>query len=247
MTSTYQNPTLRFGYLLLLLSSFLTAFAADASDDFVLNQISFTNRIVFGVLVIIIGLIFLLSGKSIFKLVLFVSGCIFFFLISFILARFIVGDLNIATRSKQYTIFIVCAVIGLAGGFVALCIYNVGILIIGALLGLGLANLVLNTGLISNITTRFIITICAVIFFAILTLFFSEIITILACTLVGGVTIMYGVDCFVLTGFGNYLISMKSGSDLESADYKIWLMIVSSIILALFGTLFQLFLKRKTE
>ena len=89
--------------------------------------------------------------------------------------------------------------IGLVGGLISVFLYRVGLTLLGLLAGFTLAVWILSLksgGLITNETGRAIFIGCLALVVAILIHFFEKVIIILASSMGGSYSIIYGIDTF---------------------------------------------------
>ncbi|KAJ9084670.1 hypothetical protein DSO57_1021924 [Entomophthora muscae] len=221
--------------LVLCLVALSSVFCQDATSSLPKDvEISNGMRISFGAIMMILGLMFLFAGKYLIRAVVFVGGAILTGSLALLLFSLIRGDAGLTLGWKLGAV-----VIALIGGFMGVFFLKLGIMILGGLCGVGITFLIKGTGLIKNSTTLTIIGLVLVIVLGIAAAFASDLIIIVATSFSGAVLFMAGLDFFVKTGFGSFVLNFNFKQSLQVTNGRVTIMLISTLILAVIGFFFQ--------
>jgi hypothetical protein len=146
--------------------------------------------------------------------------------------------------SRQIVYFAVCFIAGLVGGFLATCLYKLGLALMGAAIGYIVALLILslkNGSLIESSTGRTIFIIVFAIVGALLMLVIQRHLVIIGTSLSGSYLMLAGIDVFVKTGFADNVQISSAAKQLVTSDTSsaVYGMIVSMFVIAIIGIVVQ--------
>ncbi|KAI9358895.1 hypothetical protein DFJ73DRAFT_793904 [Zopfochytrium polystomum] len=174
------------------------------------------------------GIALVFFGHRIFKAVLFIA------------VEYKTGNLFAGGGDHRDLIYlIVCLVAGFAGGFLMMCLWKLGLAVIGALLGFVLATIILSFvsgGTISSGIGRSIFILLMTLAFSILIQFFERPLLILATAATGAFALVVGLDIFVGTGFTDAAHTFLSGSGTFTVTWKTFLMMALFLLLTVIGS-----------
>ncbi|KAJ9081793.1 hypothetical protein DSO57_1010905 [Entomophthora muscae] len=226
----------RFQLNLVLCLAFLSSVFCQDADNGQPKDVELSKGIVIslGTIMMILGLMFLFVGKYFLRVIVFVSGAILAGFLAVSLFRYIRGDVALTLGWKLGAV-----VAALVGGFLGVFFLRLGIMILGGLCGVGITFLIKGTGLIKNSTTLTIIGLVLVIVLGIAAAFASDLIIIVATSFSGAVLFMVGLDFFVKTGFGSFILNFNFKQPLQVTDGHVIIMLISTLILAVIGFFFQ--------
>ncbi|ORY04436.1 hypothetical protein K493DRAFT_379747 [Basidiobolus meristosporus CBS 931.73] len=170
-----------------------------------------------GVLSILIGFLFCFFGKRLFRIVLFVTGFVTFSFVTFLVcSRFYSQGVEPSHGFPQSTLFLIIGLLaGIAGGFLFMCLWQVGAAMVGGMLGFCIAMTILSLsseGLIRSEVGRLIFIASFVIVGMILVSFYESDIVIIGTAFAGAYHIAMGADVFIQTGFTHTIKSFLGGS-----------------------------------
>jgi hypothetical protein len=223
---------------LLFLFTFISGASAQSVDVSGGEPNTDAGSIIAGVVLMLIGLVFVFAGKRIIKLILFVVGFVFFGALSVWISSLIV-DIDNITQGQRIGIIVGSVVVGLIGGLLSWCLYQVGVVLLGFLGGFALGGLIL-----SGVTTldsywaRFGIMVAIGVVIAIVTLIFMNLMIIITTSFVGSQAFMIGVDAIANKGYTQFA-QVTTHLQSVSMTAVLWAMLGSSIALALIGIIFQ--------
>lgn len=123
-----------FLQFILLLWSFAIAIAAPIADSstFTASTTAITAQVIVGGLITILtGLLFAFAGYKFFKLTIFLAGAYFLASIALIILANLSEKGIITPAHKETTYIITLIIVGILGGFLALCLWQIAILAIG--------------------------------------------------------------------------------------------------------------------
>lgn len=198
-----------------------------------------------GIVAILTGIYFCFFGYRFFKITMFLAGFWLFSNLTYI---------GMARLGASDTLTLIIAIIvGLLGGGLFACCWYFGLYILAALAGYVLALWILALkigGLIEGNVGRAVFIAVLVVAAVILMWVFERLAVVLATSLVGAFLIMFGIDVFAHTGFAVAVQSFLDGGKFpDNVDTKIYIMLVSTLVLAIIGILIQyrLHWKKKSD
>lgn len=233
------NPIFKPTHLLVALASLAMTMAQDTAPSTPPSESLDAVAIVFAVVCLIVGLIFLLAGKRLLKVIVFLSGAILFSYLTFLAASNVI-DFQQASSGQKMAVYICMGILGFVGGLLAGCIWQLGLAILGGCFGAVLGSMLIRTNVIPSSAGQTAVVAGFAVGFAILTFIFHNVLYIIATSVVGGFIFMSGVDVFANTGFLGFVDNLgKSGSNLDPVTPKVWAMLASVLVLAFIGSLIQ--------
>ncbi|KAJ9055434.1 hypothetical protein DSO57_1003931 [Entomophthora muscae] len=219
----------------------------EASNDFkaihqklttTIDDLSKGSRITLGIVSIIAGLLFLVVGKFLIRVVFALGGGCLFGGLAFYIGRVIEKH-----QPPSTGLIIGVVVVAIVGGMVGFFLLKVGTILLGALAGVSLAMLIARLDLVDE-TAMWIIGACLVIGFCLLAVFLSNIIIVVLTSIIGSFVFMFGVDCFFKKGFGDFVVGFDL-SALQVPSTEVIIMCSATLLLAVLGFLFQFCIFRK--
>ncbi|XP_028407573.1 transmembrane protein 198-like isoform X2 [Dendronephthya gigantea] len=198
---------------------------------------------------VIIGLVMCLAGYRLFKLILFLTGFFVGFFTSYVICSLYLTD-HIEGNAADYKDQIYLGLsfcVGLIGGLLTLCLYYVGLFVLGATLGwfAGMALLPLFKSeahyLADNMWLPYSICTGCAIFAGLLMLCIQKVIIILSTAFLGSLLFINGIDYYVEKGrVVTYTVNIMQGSHyyLPNCWYT-WLVISLLPILFIVGVIVQ--------
>lgn len=213
-----------------------------------MTSLDMVSSVIWGLVGIVIGSLFLFFGVKIFRTAVGLAGFGAFGLAAYILVGQVYLAAEIArTQTNELIRYVVSIASGAFGGFIAIWLWKVALVSLGALGGLALAIYLLSwksNGLISKPNNRTIF----LSFFgaggALSAMFFEKGIIVVATSLIGSIGVSFGIDVFAETGFNKALASLiqnKGNFQINGASYGL---LASCGIMAIAGGLFQLYISR---
>ncbi|KAK9713050.1 hypothetical protein K7432_006734 [Basidiobolus ranarum] len=237
-----MNP--KFNLLLLALVSLFSLPAVLAQDPINNDQeLSQTQKIISGVLLILVGFAFCFFGRRLVKVTIFLAGFVFFAGLAFIVLANI-SPISTDNTSKSWIFLAVSIVAGLIGGYLLICLFKVGLTFVGALGGFALSMIILSLKdnmLIPSNAGRIIFVVVFVVIGAVSILFLEKHILIWSSAITGSYAMVVGVDVFVKTGL-YYSLNLFFRGHREvfyHTDAKVYAMLASVILITGVGALFQ--------
>ncbi|KAI8826733.1 uncharacterized protein EV422DRAFT_8094 [Fimicolochytrium jonesii] len=194
------------------------------------------------IILIITGLLFIFSGHKLFKLILFIAGFYTGSVLAFIILSQIEAKGHSFGDSRSIIFLVVGVVLGLIVGSLFQCVWKLGLIAIGAILGFTLAMFVLSlakNGLISQGTGRTIFIIALTIIGGVLVLFFEKPILVLGTSVGGAFAVMFGVDIFTKVGLVEASQQFLAGNALYEPDKWVYVELAAWAILAVVGIIAQ--------
>ncbi|PWA00783.1 hypothetical protein BB558_003160 [Smittium angustum] len=195
-----------------------------------------------GVILLVLGTIFLFFGRKFIKVTVFLGG---FFLVGmvFLIIIYWVIPPNKGDNIRELIYLTIGIVLGLIGGALALWLYKTNLLIIGGLGGFALATYVMgwsSTGLFTQNWAKIIFICGFVVVSALLVMFLERPAIILSTSVYGSYAVFVGIDCFAKTGFKesitNVLSKTKAPIKITPSMYG---MLVGVVIFAVIGAVVQ--------
>ncbi|KAJ3126100.1 hypothetical protein HK098_007898 [Nowakowskiella sp. JEL0407] len=243
-----------------------TAFKSSAVGDVpadvknTLNNITTPNQIIgtvqglnwstgtAGIILICTGLVMAFFGYMLFKVVLFIAGFLGFGALAYVGLNVIRA--NFPSTAEAFAnngaviYLIVVLVVGALGGGLTVCLWRVGLSVIGGLLGFVIATTIqqaVDGGLIKSEVGRIIFIAAIVIVFAIAIHFLERPLLIVGTAVPGAYAAVWGVDVFVQTGFKDAVVVLLQNAGKITVTTSIWYMIGAFLGLSVFGILVQFF------
>ncbi|KAJ3189968.1 hypothetical protein HDU85_000258 [Gaertneriomyces sp. JEL0708] len=209
---------------------------------------------VLGAITIVVGVFLLLFGSRFFKATLFVCGFFVTALVGYILLTNLEPDGGFSNR--ETVLLLGSLACGVVGGLLALCLWRIGLILVGCAGGFLLGMFILSwktDGVISSGQGK-------VIFLAVLTavgglaiIFMEKWLLAVATSIAGAYSLIFGIDCFALTGFRESVENFLTGPNkfnyaVFEQNPKVIALLCSMIALAIIGTVIQLrIFKRKKD
>ena len=139
---------------------------------------------------------------------------------------------------------VVSIIIGLICSVLATCIWHIGLFAIGAFGGFTLAVFSLSwasSATIENDIGRNLFLIIFMVVGGILALLFEHHVVIIATAIAGSYLIVFGVDCFLNSGFKNAIYAILHGSptDYIIQNQTIHALLISMIVICIVGIIVQ--------
>jgi len=202
---------------------------------------------ILGVLLIIGGLILTFFGYRLMDLVLFLTG----FYVGGLVSYIILINESPAGGYANWVIIVVVVLVGLVVGLLTLCLWRLGVVLLGGLLGLCLGLWILTWqpgGLISSETGQIIFLTVLALVCGVLTLVFMKPVLIIGTAIVGAYSFITGVDVFAHTGFtvaAYQFLNRNSTAQTYTMDSQMYGMLAGFIIMAIVGAIVQFVHTRK--
>ncbi|KAJ3107633.1 hypothetical protein HDU97_003627 [Phlyctochytrium planicorne] len=220
-----------------------TGAAQDASDK-VKDTIT-VHQGILGAVCIVVGLLLLAFGYRLYKTIIFTAGFIIGSIVGYIvLTR--VEPSNGYGDSRDLILLLGSFGFGLLCGGLLLCLRKVAIFAVGALGGFFLAMFILGLksgGLIEPQWGRYVFIGVFMLIGCLLAIRVERQLIMGATAFAGGYGVIFGIDCYVKTGFAqaaNHSIASGTFSPSEyTVDGKVIGMAIGVVVLALFGFGFQ--------
>ncbi|PVU85099.1 hypothetical protein BB559_007215, partial [Furculomyces boomerangus] len=169
-----------------------------------------TGGIIAGVVLVVLGTIFLFFGKKLIKVTIFLGDFFLVGVVFLVIAYKIRAPLD-GENTRSVTYLVVAIVVGLIGGALTLWLYKTNLLIIGGLGGFAVAAYIMSwssTGLFSQIWVRVVFIVASVIVGGLLVLFLERPAIIISTSIYGSYALFVGIDCFARTGFKESIASV---------------------------------------
>ncbi|KAH9248766.1 hypothetical protein BASA81_013560 [Batrachochytrium salamandrivorans] len=158
------------------------------------------------------------------------------------------SSLELRLLSMDTALFASCIVAGIIGGFLFQCLWKLGFLFIGALLGLALAAFILQFSFADPLQAtpgRYIFFGVMAVVGAVLVQLFEGPVLVIATAVVGSGSLFVGIDFFVKSGFGLAVYStIFQKRVLPSSNSTQFVMMAMFVVVALLGMLAQYFQMR---
>lgn len=205
-----------------------------------------------GALLIAPGLVFLFFGYRLFKVVCFIAGFYFGCILAYIILS--AAEPSSLYNNRDLVYLLGSLAVGLAVGFLFLCIWRLGLSAIGALFGYSLAIFILSwakNGAIESSTGRSIFIGVLTLVGAIVIIFFEKPLLIVSTSFSGAFSIgkscvltllVYGVDVFAHKGFIQ-AVQYFTGNHYQISGYQpsntVYGMLASILVIAVLGVVIQ--------
>ena len=205
---------------------------------------------IYGLAAMAIGILFLLFGIRLFRLVVATSGFIVGSLLSYVVVLNLLDQhpQMLGSRVDMMT-FIICVCFGIVGSLLALSAWNIALVGIGALAGFTSAMFLLSWSgslntrlLLDHPSARPIVIVLLTALGGALAALYERALIIVATSIVGAVVLCSGVDVFAETGFNRLMqMLLKSrGQNLKlPSDGGVYALLVSCAAAALLGIVVQ--------
>ncbi|RKP33665.1 hypothetical protein BJ085DRAFT_39907 [Dimargaris cristalligena] len=237
----WRSASTRFWlYMAAVLACLTAAWADDGSGG---SSKILAQDIIAGILLIIIGFMFCFFGRRLFKVVLFLAGfCVLGLLV--LLACFRIRPPREDENTRAILYYVAAIIGGIIGGCISVCVWFIGLALIGGLGGFTLSVWLLSLkdgGLITSTWGRVLLMVLLIIAGMIAIFFLEKHVLIIATALWGAYAMMIGIDSFAKTGFREQLSAFFSGDTaaVYQTNAKVYAMIGSTIALALIGAIVQ--------
>lgn len=203
-------------------------------EAFGLNK---TSQVILGIILIVTGLLFVIAGKILIRVVAAVSVAVAFWVSGYAISMLVAGkDHPVSTVA-----LVLCGIAALLGGIVGLFLFKAAIVVVGALTGL-LASVFLFGTVLASVKSAAVVYIVAAIMtvcFGVATFFAFNYLLVTFTAFLGSLSFMMGVDIFTKTGLNAYLFSLRSASEVVVPNSRIIAMLVSILVLAAIGIIVQ--------
>ncbi|KAI9089470.1 hypothetical protein DFS34DRAFT_388415 [Phlyctochytrium arcticum] len=145
---------------------------------------------------------------------------------------------------------------GIVGGGISLCLWRIGLILLGATAGFLFGMFILSWesgGVIKDGKGRIIFLAVMTALPAIFISFFQKILLVVASSIAGAYSVIFGIDCYAKTGFTDSARNFLVGADKFSftvfaRDGKVIALLCSMIALAIIGMIVQFrIFKRKDK
>ncbi|KAI8820873.1 uncharacterized protein EV422DRAFT_530521 [Fimicolochytrium jonesii] len=238
--------------LLLFALLYLAAPAAaqNSTSDNILNGFGHAGelvaqRAVLGAITIALGVYLLLLGERLWKLTLFCAG----FFITALAGYLILVNVEPSSGYPNHstTILLGSLACGVVGGGLAICLWRLGIVFLGAGAGFLFGMFLLSWqsgGIIDSSNGRIILLAITTGLGLFAAGFLQKRALIVATSIAGAYSLMFGIDCFVRTGlvesFGAFLVKPENYSHTSFVlTWQVGLMLGSMVLIAFIGTVIQ--------
>lgn len=203
--------------------------------------------IIFGILALVIGLLFTFFGRYLFRTVIFIAGFYFFALLTFTIlvnAEPMSADGKSQWGSNRTAIYFgTCFSIGLVGGLLLSWLWRVGLFILGCLGGFFLA-MTIAMAPFDTIGRNVFIAILT-IFGGFLALFLEHHVIIVSTAIAGAFSFAFGVDCFANTGFRQSTYAILNGKPMLVLNNQTYALIGCMVGIAVLGIIVQYLITAK--
>ncbi|TPX57334.1 hypothetical protein PhCBS80983_g03890 [Powellomyces hirtus] len=196
-----------------------------------------------GIVAIIAGLILLFAGHRLFYPTLFLGGFYVFGSLAYVILINLEPDAGYNNRDT--ILLAVTLAVGFVGGLLSVCLVKLGIACVGAAGGFALAMFVLSWktgGVIDSGIGKLIFILAMIVLGIVLVFFLLKTALIVATSIVGAYSLIFGIDMFARTGFTetvhNILVKRTTRVN-EVTDTKVIALLVSFVVLAIIGMLVQ--------
>lgn len=209
-----------------------------AGDSLGVGGYTITGTILYIVL-IIAGLLLCFEGRRLFRITLFIVGLLVVANLMYILLANVLPQ---DTGNRNAIILAVSLILGILAGGLLVCLWTIGVYIIGLLGGYALALFILSmkTGGVLDGAAKIVFIIVLMIIGLFLAHFFERLLIIGATAFIGAYMVMLGADGFAKTGFINAVKDILTGSTDYVLTPQVIAFIVASAILAIIGAFWQL-------
>ncbi|RKP08312.1 hypothetical protein THASP1DRAFT_29886 [Thamnocephalis sphaerospora] len=195
------------------------------------------------VIFIVIGFLFCFFGYRLFRVTLFLVGFCVAGLLAFAVCTNVAPLDGTDGDDKRRTIYLAVSVaVGFVGGLICMCLWSVGVFLIGALGGVMAALYILALapeGLIHSGIWRGVFIAVFALVGALLTLKFERPVIIVGTSLSGAFALGLGIDFFAHTNLGTAVSDFLSSRTNYHAETKTYIMLGGIALLAIIGMVVQ--------
>jgi hypothetical protein len=225
-------------YLLItLLIGIINAEEENTPKMMIVSRLGYGGLLI-AVLIMLIGIVNLITGKRLIIYLLFLNGLIFFASCVIMIAVQILHSKSEQIRKFQIIWVSVCAIFfGLVGGLLCCRFYRFGVGIMGLIMGYIIAKSISQE---ARLEVKWILALSwgVGIIFAIISVRFLDSMIVINTSFIGAQTFILGVD-FIIDKRYIYLIQVSASIKPIELTPTLWGMLVSSILLNLLGILIQ--------
>ncbi|KAJ3003985.1 hypothetical protein HKX48_001473 [Thoreauomyces humboldtii] len=198
---------------------------------------------ILGIVCIAGGLFLVLAGHRLWNVTLFLAG----FYVLGTIGYVILANISAVTDSDHANtiILVVCLVLGVVGGLMAICLVKLGIAMVGAAGGFALALFILSWesgGAVHSTWGKVLLFAVCIIVGVVLAFFVVKAAIIVATSVAGAFLVCFGIDVFARTGF---YLTVKNVLTKETVDqslidqHKVIALLVTMGVLTVIGILVQ--------
>ncbi|KAJ9049091.1 hypothetical protein DSO57_1028186 [Entomophthora muscae] len=202
------------------------------------DQFTQGSRITLGVISVVVGILFLVVGKTLIRVIFALAGGCLFGGLAYYIGRIIEKHEPPSTK-----LLIGVAVVALVGMMLGCFLLKVGTVILGALTGVSITMLIARMKYFQD-NVIWIVGVILVLGFSLLAYFLSSIIIIGLTSIIGSFIFVFGVDCFIEKGFSDFVVGLDL-TKLEPPGTEVKIMIGATLFVAILGFLFQFCIHRK--
>jgi hypothetical protein len=212
------------------------------------EQFGFTETTAYtttgAIFLMVTGLVLVFYGYGTIKLIMFLSGAYAFAMLSVTVLNYLAarGLINLDSN-RDLVYFVTMIVAGIIGGFISLCLYKVGIFILGGMSGFLVATLLLQLDPISNALqgeiARYLFFGAFILVFGVLLVVYQATILKFATSFVGSYAFFVGVDHWIQSGFGTFLYNAVYNIKLSSVESTTYVMVAGFLMLFVMGVFVQ--------
>ncbi|TPX58519.1 hypothetical protein PhCBS80983_g03081 [Powellomyces hirtus] len=173
-----------------------------------------TQKAVLGGLCIAVGLFLLIVGQRLWKAALFFTGFFVTALTGYILMVNL--EPNTGYEHRGTVLLLGSLACGVVGGGIALCLWKLGLVLLGATAGFLFGMFLLSWkdgGLVDSEKGRIILLAVATGIGIILALVLQKKLLIVGTSMAGAYSVVFGIDCYARTGFTESMQTFLSGPD----------------------------------
>ncbi|KAI9203284.1 uncharacterized protein BJ171DRAFT_624279 [Polychytrium aggregatum] len=209
------------------------------------------GTIIFGILAIIVGLLFCFFGYRLFRIIFFFAGFYVFATIAYIALILIEPANGWANHDTIY--WVTCLIFGIIGAILSGFLFHLGLACVGALGGLFLAGIILSWqsgGLIQSTWGRILFIVIMVILGIVLIFVLEKHILIISTSITGAYSVFYGIDIFAQTGFtsaAQAFLGDYHSLSVFITNSRIFAMLAFMIVLAIIGIATQYWINRTRD
>lgn len=204
---------------------------------------------ILSIIAIIVGTIVCFFGKKIFKLFLFLAA--FGAVAGFTYYMELTIEKNNSVTLKKWEAILIPAVAGLVGGLIVLGLIKVGLFLAGAVGGAVLSFILF--ALVGNhfgehaVIIRLVILGVLALACGVIVVLQEKKIIITVSAIGGAYSVFVGADHWVKSGYVAALTGVLNNEPIPARDYKLYIMVGGTLVLALFGIIFQTLHEKRTK
>ncbi|TPX69399.1 hypothetical protein SpCBS45565_g02398 [Spizellomyces sp. 'palustris'] len=209
---------------------------------------------VLGAITLVVGVFLLLFGQRFFKVTLFIGGFFVTALVGYLILTAVEPSSGYPNRATVLLLGPLAS--GVIGGGLALCVWRLGLVAIGAAAGFLFAMFILSWqtgGVIGTAQGRIIFLAAMTGVGGLAVSFFQKILLVVATSIGGAYSIVFGIDCYARTGFTDSTRQFLVGENKFSytvfeRNGKVIALLCSMIAFAIIGMIIQFrFFKRRDD